>query len=700
MMQRTKIDIKEDRFNVIRNLDAVVKKIYQYAEPNLSLVGWMGFIGFPLYYFIWTYIYPQAYENEWLRGICTLLLFVLALRNHAPHFIKRYLPYYYVVTVTFCLPFFFSFMMMMNGWSTVWAMSFMSSIFLHILLVYDTRVMLLQAFVSVLSAYLIACDVTSGTSVSETEFVWAYVPIFLFTYIFGNLFYFRNQVEHETKVSIAKSFGAGIAHEMRNPLSAIKTSLDVLESSLPSTKNKSGEQLAISRSDVVRMNEVLASADEIVRSGNETIDLLLTSIDQSRVSQSTFIRHSAQQIVQESLDSYSFKSDAAQRAVSLQVSDDFDFFGSDILLKYALYNLLKNALYYQTDESFKISISLVADDDGNRIYFEDNGVGIESTQLEHIFKDFYTSGKSSSYGLGLPFCKRVMTSFGGTIECDSELGKWTQFTLMFPKYHSKQVSDIKRDVLKNKSILYVGKTDGVLNLIGDLALYAEVSVDEMDCADAQSKEEYEFEYDLIFIDLDLCTEAEYLALESKLHFTEARIVVLYDDAHSYHNRFSRFLSFYPVAKKQMLEDTNIIDQLFFGVLNTNRNDIPRKPVVFGKKILIADDNDSMRSLTKILLNKQGFQVVEARNGAEALDILSRETIDLILMDIEMPVMDGFEATTAIRCSSSEYAQLPIIGHTGDDRLETLQQIKSVEMNDYLIKPADKAQLLDKIALFL
>ena len=101
-------------------------------------------------------------------------------------------------------------------------MSFMASVFLHVLLVHQTRIMLLQAAISLLFAFITVYGF--NFSLAMEKIVWPYLPIFLFTYVFGNLFYFRNQVEHESKVSIAKSFGAGIAHEMRNPLSALKAS--------------------------------------------------------------------------------------------------------------------------------------------------------------------------------------------------------------------------------------------------------------------------------------------------------------------------------------------------------------------------------------------------------------------------------------------------------------------------------------------
>ncbi|MDA0120871.1 hybrid sensor histidine kinase/response regulator [Vibrio sp. T11.5] len=682
----------------------VVKKIYQYADTNLELLGWMGFFGFPAYYYIWSYLYPQPYENGPLRLFCAILLLGLALRKYAPPPFKRFLPYYYIATITICLPFFFSFMLFMNEWSTVWAMSFMSSIFLHVLLVHETRVMLLQAIVSIAAAYLISYGLVHAPSAVETEVViiWPYIPIFLFTYIFGNLFYFRNQVEHEAKVSIAKSFGAGIAHEMRNPLSALKASVDVLDSSLPSVKTMNGDKAEIDKIDIIRMKEVLSGADEVIRNGNEAIDLLLTSIDQSRVSHSTFRAFSVEQIVRESLASFSYPSDHAKEVVCLNVEGGFDYFGSDTLLKYALYNLLKNSLYYQNGDEFKIAITLRSDNEFNYLIFEDNGIGIEKEKLEFIFQDFYTSGKSSSYGLGLPFCKRVMQAFGGKIKCESALGEWTRFTLKFPRYESPKVSTIKQDILRNKSILYVGDDEAVKRRLSEFTFYTGAICDEVDFEQAQRKEEFEFEYDLILLDLEVCSEQEYLMLESKLHFTEAKIVMLFVQDGVYHNRFSRFLTFYPKDKKQFLLDVaQSVDALIFGNVEPNRNLIPKKTAkVIGKRILIADDNESLRQLTTILLNKQGYQVSQAGDGNEVLSVLSSEQVDLILMDLEMPILDGLETTTLIRKSEKVYANVPILGHTGDSRKETLSKIDQAGMNGYLIKPVDQSKLLDKVADYI
>ncbi len=133
-----------------------LQKIYNYAEPNMSLVVIMGGAGFPLYYWVWEYLFPQAYENLGLRLLCTASVFVMAFRNHYSNRIKKFLPVYYLFAMGLCLPYFFFFMMLMNGWSDVWVLSFMSSIFIHILLVHDTRMMFLQAFVCLVLASLTA----------------------------------------------------------------------------------------------------------------------------------------------------------------------------------------------------------------------------------------------------------------------------------------------------------------------------------------------------------------------------------------------------------------------------------------------------------------------------------------------------------------------------------------------------------------
>ncbi len=386
-----------------------IQKIYSYAEPNTTLVVVMGGLGYPFYFWVWDTLYPQPYENLWLRLVCSLLVFVLAFRGVMSSRLKKLIPYYYLISIGFCLPFFFSYMMFMNGWNDVWVLSFMSSIFLHILLVYDTRVMMLQALLCVLFAALLAhFNLPNGIEVSEHL---VYFPIFGFTYLFGNLFYFRNQTEHEAKFTVARSFGAGIAHEMRNPLSALLSSFEVIKSIIPSGNSSYRNTFQLNAQEIQILNDIIDDSMKAIWTGNETIDLLLTSIDQNRVSTSTFCKLNAKTIVENAVDSFSYKNAADKRLVFFDIREDFNYFGSDTLLKYVVYNLLKNSFRHRGVGKFNIVISSKVTDDGHSILFKDTGVGIEPELIKNIFDDFYTTGKNGTFGLGLSFCKKVMRSF-------------------------------------------------------------------------------------------------------------------------------------------------------------------------------------------------------------------------------------------------------------------------------------------------
>ncbi|MFV8433617.1 response regulator [Vibrio owensii] len=678
-------------------MDAI-RKVYQYAEPNLTLVGWMGFVGFPIYYVVWAFMFPQPYENLPLRVLCSILFFGIIYRNRVPFEWRRFLPAYYQVAITLCLPCFFFYMLLMNNWSNVWVMSFMSAIFLHILLVHITWVMFAQTFAGIGLATFFAW-IAQGFHL-ELTMDWTHVPIFLFIYLFGNLFYFRNQVEHEAKVSLAKSFGAGIAHEMRNPLSGLLTSIDVIQSVLPNPKEGKKAQYTLSDEDVTLLREVSSDAMKIIHSGNETIDLLLTSIDENRVSRSTFKKHSAQTVVESAIESFSYKRSTDRFAISLDVRSEFDFLGSDTLLKYVMYNLFKNAFHHRSSEDFHIHVTMYSDEFTNQIVVTDNGSGISPDVLQSIFQDFYTTGKSGNYGLGLPFCKKVMRSFGGDIRCQSEVGEWSQFTMTFPTISSNAVKEIKSELTKLKTILFVSEQNILVSKVTDIARFMGFELTVFDVPAMMKKKEYEFEFDLILIDMEsLDVRGSHLdKVESLLSFTEARIVYLFE--HHPIQR-ARNVSFEPIwveTQAWLLNTRATIDRLLYDA-NYVVPVIPVKPLDSTNKrtIMVVDDNESLRKFTAMLLEKQGFDVIQKEDGQQAINALDANDVDLILMDIEMPVMDGVEASRRIRGSNKAYSTVPIIAHTGDSSPITLDKIGSSGMSDFIVKPADKNRLFDKIA---
>ncbi len=676
-----------------------IRKVYEYAEPNLTLVGWMGFIGFPLYYFVWDFMFPQSYENLPLCLFCSALFFGIIFRNRLSSSWRKYVHVYYQITITTCLPFFFFYMLLMNDWSNVWVMSFMSAIFLHILLVHVTRVMFAQTFAGIGLATFFAW-IAKGFHLDITM-DWTHVPIFLFIYVFGNMFYFRNQVEHEAKVSLAKSFGAGIAHEMRNPLSGLCTSIDVIQSVLPN-KKAMGEkdQYVMSGEDVTLLREVSEDAMNIIHSGNETIDLLLTSIDENRVSRSSFKRYSAQSVVEKAIESFSYKRSTDRFAISFDARSEFDFLGSDTLLKYVMYNLFKNAFHHRSSDEFHIHVSMQSNDTANQIVVTDNGSGIAPDVIRHIFQDFYTTGKSGSYGLGLPFCKKVMRSFGGNIKCISQPREWSQFTLTFPPITSDTVTEIKDELTKMKSILLVSNQDIIVQKMADISRFMGFDVTVLDVKSVFKKKEYEFEFDLIFVDVESLDvlENQLDRIESLLSFTEARVVYLFEHKPAQRAKKAGHDPIWVETQAWLLNTKATIERLLYDSTYISST-LPSAPLdkSIKRTIMVVDDNESLRKFTAMLLEKQGFEVVQKEDGQQALDTLEKENIDLILMDIEMPIMDGVEASRRIRNSEKPYASVPIIAHTGDSSPVTLDKIGSSGMSDFIVKPADKNRLFDKIA---
>ncbi|GMQ48932.1 hybrid sensor histidine kinase/response regulator [Vibrio sp. 10N] len=679
-----------------------LQKIYNYAEPNMSLVVIMGVAGFPLYYWVWEYLFPQAYENLGLRLLCTASVLVMAFRNHYTNRIKKFLPVYYLFAMGLCLPYFFFFMMLMNGWSDVWVLSFMSSIFIHILLVHDTRMMFTQAFVCIVLATLTAYYI-KGPELNLEEHN-SYLPIFAFTYVFGNLFYFRNQVEHEAKVSIAKSFGAGIAHEMRNPLSALLSSFEVVRSIIPTSNSSYRNSHHLNAQEIQILNDIIEDSMKVIWTGNETIDLLLTSIDQNRVSTSTFCKHRAKKVIENAIDSFSYKNATEKRLVTIEMDKDFEYLGSDTLLKYVVYNLLKNAFRHRGTGRFKITVSTRKTPDGHSVFIKDTGQGIEQQLIKNIFEDFYTTGKNGTFGLGLSFCKKVMKSFGGTIECRSEFGEWTEFELKFPDTRSAQVATIKQELMKAKTVLFIGNEHGTVGSnIRQIGLEVDLNLTLKSLAEAAELEEHQFEYNLIVIDGDLDTTGWALMsrLESKLSFTEARIAFIHDENSTRNLYFQRYVDIQLFSIQKFEQDPfAAVDYLLFDGFDNEQSAHAYNEISTKRTVMIVDDNHSLRSITSIMLEKQGLHVIQAENGKRAIQTLEEEDVDLILMDIEMPVMDGLTATKRIRQSDSHYASIPIVGYTGDKSDETVIKINEYGMNDYLVKPTPKDELIDKVATWI
>ncbi len=118
----------------------------------------------------------------------------------------------------------------------------------------------------------------------------------------------------------------------------------------------------------------------------------------------------------------------------------------------------------------------------------------------------------------------------------------------------------------------------------------------------------------------------------------------------------------------------------------------------GIKILIAEDNLINQKIANYLLSKQGANIVTAYNGREAIRIFSEQPVDIILMDLQMPVMDGFEATKYIR--TVLFSDIPIIALTADLFANSSAEYLNAGFNDCISKPFESEKLCDLILKFI
>lgn len=114
-----------------------------------------------------------------------------------------------------------------------------------------------------------------------------------------------------------------------------------------------------------------------------------------------------------------------------------------------------------------------------------------------------------------------------------------------------------------------------------------------------------------------------------------------------------------------------------------------------KKVLIAEDSSVIQNLAKKILEFQNFHITAVKNGEQVVQILAKEEFDIVLLDINMPIMDGIECVKAIReNSNTKKAQVPVVAITGNARNMTEQEYKEVGFNEVLMKPLN----FDKLVL--
>ncbi|TAN48928.1 MAG: HAMP domain-containing histidine kinase [Methylococcaceae bacterium] len=427
--------------NPLHRIKVFIEGNTPYIEARFLLLCAFAVVAFPLYYLIYHTLFPQPYENLALRLLGSALCLPLVFIRYWPKSLLRYRDAYWYLVALYILPFFFIFMLLMNQMATVWWLATLAAVFLMVL-IHSWYQFLSQLVLGAGLAGLAFYWNTGQTALVITD--WSYLPVFFFVIAIGALLNFSSELLKQERLQAMLAAANNIAHELRTPLLGIKSGAMGLQQYLPKlleayelAKQNQLPVATIRLAHLQAMYGVLERINSEADNSNTIIDMLLMNTRTNGLKAEHISGCSMQKCVETALKRYPFSSEHEKQLIVWNEGGDFSFRGVEILMVHVLFNLLKNALYYIAKAGKgKVYIYTECSPQNNTLVFRDTGCGIPADVLPLIFTRFFSwplaNSCSHGAGIGLAFCQDIVEAFGGSISCESGLGEYTEFRLLFP----------------------------------------------------------------------------------------------------------------------------------------------------------------------------------------------------------------------------------------------------------------------------
>jgi len=245
----------------------------------------------------------------------------------------------------------------------------------------------------------------------------------------------RRSDQESSKIDALTQIGASLAHELRTPLLSVKTRAQALERDLQTWIEHGTTKSSLQSSSTSTVLDAPRAIAAEATAASTLIDIFLVNascnLTKEAPRQASFAIDNA---LNEAVSRFPYRSSREARMVKTDFQSNAQIQGQRLLLVHVAFNLIKNALAsLPRTERHALCISSGANEKEASIRFEDNGAGIDRTDLPKIFDPFFSRSKGYGTGIGLAFCKlAIEEAFAGSIECESELGQYTRITITIP----------------------------------------------------------------------------------------------------------------------------------------------------------------------------------------------------------------------------------------------------------------------------
>lgn len=360
-----------------------------------------------------------------------------------------------------------------------------------------------------------------------------------------------------------------------------------------------------------------------------------------------------------------------------------------------------------------------------RFEVQDTGIGLTADQKSKLFQSFQqadtsTTRKYGGTGLGLAISKDLASLMGGAVGVESEFGKGSNFwfTTHFRISSKTEKSIISHELLKNVHVLVVDDNNQARLILSSMLKSMAVRVDEAGSGGSaiemvQAAEQRNDPYQIVFIDMQM-PELNGIQTVTRLNQSRLKNPPKYVMVTGYGREEVFFEAKRVGFELVMVKPVNlwVLYETSLRILGKNGFNEARErkrqlitiqrqnlQAISGAKILLVEDNELNQIVAIELLNEGGFAVDIAGNGQMAVALVKKNAYDLVLMDMQMPVLDGLEATKQIR-ADRRFADLRIVAMTANAMAGDRERCIAAGMNDHLPKPIDPSDLFEMLARWI